>query len=147
LARPRRSVALAALAALAAALVAAGCGEAEERTMTAREFVAEMNRNGAALKLGPVLTENADGVPINEVEITRTAPTPTGEGSEPEASGHATLIVLGDAEEATGEYDRCQGAPSLSCYRAANVVLRVEDLQPTDRALLTSAISALASEG
>lgn len=137
----------AALAALAAALVAAGCGGEEERTLTAREFVAEMNRNGAALKLGPVLTENADGIDINEVEITRPAPTPTGEGTEPDHSGHATLIVLADAEQAGDEYDRCQGAPILSCYRAANVVLRVEDLEPTDRALLTSAISELASEG
>jgi len=139
----RRSLAL---AAAAVTLLAAGCGDGEEeRTMSARDFVSEMNQAGAALKLGPVLTQNADGLDITEVTIKRTAPTPTGEGQDLAPSGDATLIVLADAEEAKGEYDRCQGAPSLSCYRAANVVLRVEDLQPTDRALLTSAISQLAS--
>lgn len=135
-----------ALLAVAVALVAAGCGsDEEERVLTAREFVAEMNRNGAALKLGRVLTENPEGIDVIAVEIARTAPTPTGEGTQPPRSGDATLLVLADAEAARAEYDRCQGAPSLSCYRAANVVLRIEDLQPTDRALLTAAISALAS--
>jgi hypothetical protein len=136
-----------ALAAVAGALLLAGCGGADERQLSAREFIGEMNDNGAALKLGPVVTQNEDGVDVNEVTILRTAPTPTGEGSKPRPSGSATLLVLPDAEAAMDEYDRCQGAPSLSCYRAANVVLRIEDLQPTDRALLTSAISNLATSG
>lgn len=133
--------------AVAVALLVAGCGGSEERTLSAREFISEMNRNGAALELGPVLTQNPKGVDVTKVTIERTAPTPTGEGTAPPPSGDATLLVLADAEEATAEYERCQGAPSLSCYRAANVVLRVEDLQPTDRALLTAAISELASDG
>ena len=141
----RRAIAL---GALAFALPASGCGGGEEEhRFTAREFIAEMNRNGAQLKLGPVLTENEDGVDVNQVTIARTAPTPTGEGTKPLPSGSATLLVLADAEEAGAEYDRCQGASTLSCYRAANVILRVEDLQPTDRALLTAAISDLASGG
>jgi hypothetical protein len=135
------------LAAVAGALLLAGCGGADERQLSAREFIGEMNDNGAALKLGPVVTQNEDGVDVNEVTILRTAPTPTGEGSKPRPSGSATLLVLSDADAAMDEYDRCQGAPSLSCYRAANVVLRIQDLQPTDRALLTSAISNLATSG
>ncbi len=136
-----------AVCALAVALLAAGCGGEEERQLSAREFVAEMNRNGAALELGPVIAQNENGVDVTEVKIAQPAPTPTGEGTKPAPSGSASLLVLADAEAATDEYERCQGAPSISCYRAANVILRVEDLQPTDRALLTAAISKLASAG
>jgi hypothetical protein len=136
-----------ALVAVAGALLLAGCGGANERQLSAREFVTEMNRNGAALKLGPPVSGGQDGADVNEVTFSQTAPTPTGEGSKPKPSGSATIVVLPDAEAAMDEYDRCQGEPSLSCYRAANVVLRIEDLQPTDRALLTSAISGLATDG
>jgi hypothetical protein len=136
-----------ALAAVAGALLLAGCGGANERQLSAREFIAEMNRNGAALKLGPALPEGEDGAEVSRVTISQTAPTPTGEGSKPRPSGSATIVVLSDAEAAMDEYDSCQGEPSLSYYRAANVVLRIEDLQPTDRALLTSAISGLATDG
>lgn len=126
------------------ALLAGGCGS--ERKLTAQEFVDEMNANGAALRLGPVITQNPDGADVNEVTLTRTAPAATGEGSKPTASGGATLLVLADSSAAGDEFDRCQGAPALTCFRAANVVLRVEDLQPTDQARLTTAIESLADE-
>jgi hypothetical protein len=143
----RRAQAALALAVALAALVAGCGGGEEERTLTPREFIREMNANGAALKLGPVLTQSADGVDVNEVTIAKTAPTPTGEGSRPAASGSATLLALPDADAARDEYERCQAGTLLSCYRAANIVLRIESLQPTDRAALTAAISALASDG
>jgi hypothetical protein len=130
---------------IAAALVIAGCGN-EERHLSARDFVDEMDQNGASLKLGPVVGTE-DDAETYRVTISQTAPTPTGEGSKPKPSGSATLLVLPDAQAAMDEYDKCQGEPSLSCYRAANVILSIEDLQPTDRALLTAAISNLASDG
>jgi hypothetical protein len=127
------------------ALLAAGCGS--ERKLTAAEFVEEMNANGASLQLGPVITQNPDGADVNETKITGTAPTATGEGSKPVPSGSATLIVLDDSGAAEDEYARCQDSQALTCFRAANVVLRVEGLEQTDQALLTTAIEGLADEG
>jgi hypothetical protein len=126
-------------------LLGGGCGS--ERKLTATEFIDEMNANGASLELGPVITQNPDGTDVVEVKFTRTAPTATGEGAKPAASGSATLLALDDSAAAEDEYARCQGAPALTCFRAANIVLRVEELEPTDQALLTTAIEGLADGG
>jgi hypothetical protein len=134
---PRLAVALALIA-----LLGAGCGS--ERKLTAGEFVDEMNANGASLALGHVITQNPDGADVIEVKLTHTAPTATGEGTRPAPSGSATLLVLDDSSAAEDEYSRCQGSPDLTCFRAANIVLRVEGLEPTDQALLTTAVEGLA---
>ena len=132
-------------ASLSAVLVLglAACGG--ERVFTAGEFVDEMNANGAALKLGPVLTQNPEGIAVNEVTLTSAAQSATGTGPTPAESASASLLVLSDADAAGEEYDRCQRAASLTCYRAANVVLRVENLQRADQAQLTTAVEAIAS--
>lgn len=125
------------------ALVAAGCG-GEERTFTPQGFVDEMNANGAALELGPVLATNTEGVEIFSVTFSEPAPSATGEGTPPaEAGGSASLLVVEDADGAREEFARCETAPSLTCFRAANAVLRVEELEAADRARITTALESI----
>jgi hypothetical protein len=137
-------VALAAAAAVTSLALASGCGGDQERYFTAQDFVDQMNQNGASLRLGRVLSEGGESGDVNAVKIQGTAPSATGEGAKPKPSGAATVLVLGDAEAASDEYEQCSDSPGLTCFRAANVLLRVEHIQPTDQAELTTAIEAMA---
>lgn len=142
LATARRNLAR---AALAAALLVAGCGEKE---FTAESFIDSMNDHGATLALGPVIAENPDGVEVHRITFTETAPSATGEGEGTEAAnGDATLLIFDGSGDAEDEFDRCNGAPALTCFRASNAVLRVENLQPSDRARITTAIQGVGSDG
>jgi hypothetical protein len=59
------------------------------------------------------------------------------------AAGSLT-ITEGD-DEAVAEYERCESAASLVCFRAANAVLILEDTVPNqDLARIEAAISAMA---
>ena len=147
--RPRRSALLASgLAALLAAVVltaATGCGE---KQFTPESFLEAMNDHGATLELGPVLTTNPDGIEVHEVTLTKIAPSATGEGADTEGeNGAASLLVFDGSGDAEDEFDRCNTAPALTCFRAANAVLRVEDLQPSDRARITTAVQGIANDG
>jgi hypothetical protein len=112
-----------ALATFAAATLAAGCGDGE-RTFTAPEFVAEANRNGAALELGAPLT-----VAAGDDEVYGIAIASRGGNGRAEATGEhggGSLRVTDDDAAAADEHARCESAASLICYRAANVVLIFE---------------------
>jgi hypothetical protein len=137
-------VALAAATAVTALALAGGCGGSQERYFTAQDFVDQMNQNGASLRLGRVISEGGEDGDVSAVKIQGTAPSATGEGAKLKPSGAATVLVLGDAEAASDEYDRCADSPGLTCFRAANVLLRVEHIQPTDQAELTTAVEAMA---
>jgi hypothetical protein len=125
-----------------AALAAAGCGE---RTFTASELVDAANEKGAQLALGEQLTTSRGGAEVYVV---------TSAGSSGEANpqlegggGKGTLIVADGTEGGAGEFERCEATADLTCFRAANVVLRFESLDAPDQARISGAISALASEG
>lgn len=141
--RPRlRTVAVAPAVVLLALLAACS----EEKRFTAGGFIAAMNDNGAALALGPVETKDGDGDVVRTVTFTEVAPSATGAG--PAAmSGDAALLVFGGTGDAEDEFERCDATPALTCFRAANVVLRVGDLQPSDRARLATAIEAIGASG
>jgi len=127
------------------AIAAAGCGE---KQFTAESFIDAMNEHGATLALGPVLTTNPEGIEVHQVTFTETAPSATGEGEgTEEANGDATLLIFDGDGDAEDEFDRCNGAPALTCFRAANAVLRVENLQPSDRARITTAIQGVGADG
>lgn len=131
-------------AAALVALLLAGCGGEAEREFTPQELVAAINAHGAAVQLGDVVTENEDGVAIYTVRFTEPAVGVTGEGSATSAlHGSGSLLTLEDAAAAREEYERCSGAPSLTCFRAANAVLRFEDLEPADQARLVTALEAI----
>ncbi len=136
----------AALASLPALALLGGCGG--EKQFTAAGFIDAMNDHGAALALGPVLTTNPDGIEVHSVELTATAPSATGEGSGADpVSGEATLLVFDGSGDAEDEFARCESGPALTCYRAANAVLRIAELQPSDRAALTTAIEGIGDGG
>ncbi|MDQ3730196.1 MAG: hypothetical protein M3355_11490 [Actinomycetota bacterium] len=113
---------------IAAAIVApVGCGEGQ-RTFTASEFVGEMNDEGADLELGADLPNTQASVEVSEIRF----------GSD----GDGTLTVAEDAEGGISEYERCESAATLLCYRAANVVvifdgaeIAVGDLEPVEAAI------------
>jgi hypothetical protein len=57
------------------------------------------------------------------------------------------LTVTEDSETGLAEYQQCEAAATLLCYRAANVVAIFEDtLPPEDRSRLDAAVSSLGSD-
>jgi len=122
-------------------LLAGGCGG--ERTFTADDFVAEVNAEGAEIELGDVITTNQEGVEVRAIQLGSTGLSPTGAAAEPGATG--AMLVLGDAGAAEDELDRCESAPAFTCFRAANVVLRFEDIFPEEQQRLSEAFQAIAS--
>lgn len=132
-----------ALSLVCAATVLSACGG--ERTFSAQEFIDEMNDNGAALALGSVLTTNPDGVDIYSISLTELS---TGVGSAPQAvpeglPGSGSMLVLDSADTARSEFARCEQSPELTCFRAANAVLRFQALQAGDQARIVTAIQAI----
>lgn len=119
----------------ACALALAACGE--ERTYEAEEFVDEANAQGAGMELGEPLSSTDAGTEVFAIELASSATQVHGGGS---------LIVGEDVEEGQAEFARCESAASLICYRAANVVLRLEEIAPEQRSQLDEAFSALGSD-
>ena len=124
------------------ALLAAGCSG--ERSFEADEFVDEVNAEGAGLVLGEPLTSLEEGADVYVVSF-EDAPAP--EVSAGRAHSGGSLVVTEDADAATAEFQRCEGAVTLTCYRAANVVLYF-DAEPTEPHVtkVDAAIRALAEE-
>ncbi|GIK76983.1 MAG: hypothetical protein EDQ89_05940 [Acidobacteria bacterium] len=133
-----------AVAALLAAALAAGAG-CGERTFTASGLVDAANAEGARLALGERLTTSPEGA---EVYVIRSAASPG--AANPQLvgdGGKGTLLVADGSGSGADEFDRCEATADLTCFRAANVVLRFESLDAPDRARISGAISALASDG
>jgi len=129
---------------LAATSTLTGCGE---RSFTAEEFVDEANANGVALTLGEPLSTEQGGTQLYSVTISE--PTggdpPSGNTEIGESHGGGSLRVEDDSEAAEAEYTRCEQS-LLFCFRAANVVLIVEDAEPETLARLTAALRAIEDE-
>ena len=136
----RAGTAVAGVAALIACLATvAGCGST---TFTAEELVAELNAHGAEVALGePLAAEGA--VEIHSLELGD----PAEDGDDHAHAGGGSLMIAEDDESALAEYQRCESAASLLCFRAANAVLLLEDsVQRDDLARLESAVRSLASD-
>jgi hypothetical protein len=137
---------------LAPAALTVGCGE-QEATFTAQEFITEANRNGASLELGdPVQASGAE----DEIYGLAMEPTPEsaeghdedGAGTNGESHEHrgGSLRITENDAAAQEEHARCEGAATLLCYRAANVVVILEpEVSPSELARLTNAIRAMGS--
>jgi hypothetical protein len=123
-------------------LLIAGCGE---REFEPGEFVDAANEEGAGLVLGDSLTSITEDVEVYALAFEE-ADEPAGSGGH-EHGGGGSLLVAGDAESAAGEYERCEETVSLTCYRAANVVLYF-NAAPSDEhvAKVDAAIRALGDE-
>jgi hypothetical protein len=125
----------------------AGCGS-DPTTFTAEEFVAEMNERGAGLVLGEPLLSAGGAGEVYELELAESGATgATGpEGVEGEHVG-ASVTVLEDPDAGLAEYERCESAATLLCFRVANVVMIFEGaLLPADLERLESAVRAMESE-
>jgi hypothetical protein len=120
---------------VAGVLTLVACGG--ERTFEAEEFVDEANEHGAGMELGEPLSAVHTETEVFSVELASSATQVHGGGS---------LVVADDLEDGQAEYERCEGAASLTCYRAANVVLRLEDVSPEQRAQIDGAFAALESD-
>jgi hypothetical protein len=119
-----------------AASALAGCGE--ERTFEAPDFVEAANGAGAGIELGEPLSTNDPGRQVYAVELASSATQTHGGGS---------LTVTETIETGEAEYRRCEGAATLACYRASNVVLIVEadELAPEQLSRLEDAFRKLGS--
>lgn len=123
--------------------LASGCGSGE-RNFDAEGFLEEINAQGGELELGPVLTTRDDGL---DVHVIKFAGDLTDSQLHSPDSGSGTMIVMGDTEAAEQEFARCDSASALTCFRAANVVLRFEEMGAADRARIFGAVEAIASKG
>lgn len=111
-----RGTALATGAAIAAI---AGCGGGE--TMSADEFLAEMEQRGVGIEVtnDELVTDDPDK-DLRAIELERLPGSP--KGPHP----HGSLAVYDDVGGADEGLETCRGAADLLCYRAANVVVVLE---------------------
>jgi len=128
------------IAALAA--LATGCGETQ---FSAAGFVDAANEQGAELGLGKQISSTDAGEPIMAVRYAAAA------GGEPNpqlhtGQGSGSLIAAADPASAAAEFDRCEGSAGLTCFRAANIVLEFEGMDAADRARVSGAVAALATQ-
>lgn len=132
------------LAAAAAAAAIAGCGS--ETTFSADEAVAEINRHGGELELGEHLTTSAEGAEVHAVSFADSgAAEHEGEGEHSHFAG--TLVITDDDEEALAEFQRCEAAASLVCFRAANALVVFDDTTDAeDLQQLADAVRGLGEE-
>ena len=117
-----------------AIVLLAGCGGGD-RVFEPEELVTELNGAGAEIKLGPVLTTNPNGVDVISVFVAD----PAGQGD----LGAGTMVLLEDSDAARDEFARCEAAPTLVCFRAANGVLRFEELLPQGQAQVEAALRGI----
>jgi hypothetical protein len=119
--------------------VVAGCGSGP--TFTAEELIAAVNEHGGGLNLGSPLASADEGVEAHTLSFTDTASAP----ADVHAGG--SVLIAEDDDTALAEYQRCERAASLICFRAANAVLMFEDSVPNaDLVRVREAIRALGSE-
>jgi hypothetical protein len=125
--------------ALAALAVAAGCGGEDEFRFSAEEFVFEANARGAALELGTPLVSSREGTEIHELAV-------IGVGGTGDHGG-GSLTVTADSAAGLAEFERCEAATSLLCFRANNVVVALEDeLDREQVGTLERALSRMAAD-
>ena len=114
-----------ALLALAAAAVT-GCGS--EATLSASDFIDRIKAEGVSIELGPRLAARGDADELYAVTLPPLpgAPAPPpGSESAPGASG--SLYVFGDTGAAEDQLKACEAAAGLLCYRAANIVVILDE--------------------
>jgi hypothetical protein len=130
-----------------AALTLAACGS--EKSLTASEFVDQVNEQGVSLELGRQLPAGSDADAVHAVTLPRLPgePRPV---PDRESSGHGpngTLYVYGDSGGAGEELDACRASGGLLCFRAANVVVVLDQQESGISAQrLSLAIQRLASD-
>jgi hypothetical protein len=115
------------LAVLVAAPLVAGCGGGGQ-TFTASEFVDRINAEGVSVELGRQLPSGGNAKELHAVKLPplpgEHAPAP---GSEGDGGASGTLYVFGDSGGAEDQLEACRGSGGLLCFRAANIVVILDD--------------------
>jgi hypothetical protein len=120
---------------LAAILLLAGCGGGE--TFSAGDLVSQLNDHGAGLALGEQLPSTREGIELYGLRFSNQV------AGDAEASG-GSLTITADSDAGAAEYQRCQSAGSLICFRADNAVITFEgELPAADRSRLAAALRSL----
>jgi hypothetical protein len=135
---------LAFLAAAAALVALAGCGAPYE---DAQSFVDAANAEGAGFELGPSLSSSNPDYDIYALELEGAQDPHEGEEAGQAHLGGGSITVAPGEDEALAEYEECEAAATLLCWRAGNVTLVLEgEIGAEERARVSDAISALGSE-
>jgi hypothetical protein len=120
------------------------CGD--DQTYTADGLVSELNDHGAGLEMGEALPSNREGIDLRGLRFA-TDPSAALKAGGAEEGGSGSLTITPDADAGLAEYQRCESAGALVCFRADNAVLIFEDeLAAADRARLASALQAIAGD-
>ncbi len=140
-----RTIIIIVLAILPASALAACGGKPYE---DAQAFVAAANAEGADLRLGPTLSTNNPEHDVYALEVGGGG----GLAEEADEGGQAhlgggSITVTESEDDARLEYEECESAATLLCYRAGNVALVLEgEITPAQRARIDAAIEALATD-
>jgi hypothetical protein len=133
-----------ALLAALGVLALASCGG--ERTFSAEEFIEEANSHHAGLVLAEPLDSLREGVEVYELQFAGGG-SPSESDGPVDAHGGGTLAITEDSDAGAAEFERCEAAASLICFRAANAALYFEGaLAPADLARVEDAIRAMGAE-
>jgi hypothetical protein len=104
----------------------AGCGE--EKTFTGPEFADRIAEQGVAIHLGRRLHSSGDADQLFAVSLSRLRgeppPRPDAEGG---GGASGTLYVFGDDGGAEDQLQACRASGGLICFRAANVVVVLDE--------------------
>jgi hypothetical protein len=144
----RRAAPLLALLGLTTAGLLGGCGSGEHK-FTPEGFVEAINAEGAGVALGPTITTTPSGIEVHEVTLTAALTdvgSPVTDTSRSD-NGSGSLLIAGDADAARDEFERCDSVEELTCFRAANAVLRFEEMDGADQARIVTSLEAIETEG
>jgi hypothetical protein len=121
--------------------LASGCGE---RTLSAEEFVSEVEDEGVELELGKELISEDEDKELYELELEPLPGADLPGGVDP-AHTAGSLAVYDEVDQAVNGLEECESAADLVCYRAANVVVVLEG-NTIEAQRLAVAIQKLAQE-
>jgi hypothetical protein len=109
-----------------AGLLFIGCGSTQ--MFTASEFADRINAEGVSIKLGRQLPSGGNAKELYAVALPPLPGEPAPRrGSEGDPGASGTLYVFGDTGGADDQLDGCRGSGGLLCFRAANIVVVLDD--------------------
>jgi hypothetical protein len=126
-------------------LSVAGCGSSSP-TLTASEFIDRINGEGVSIVLGQQLSSggNADELYAVELPPAPGQPKPPPD-SEAESGASGSLYAFDDVGGAEDQLEGCQASAGLLCFRAANIVVVLDEhSSPLEARRLAVAIQRLA---
>jgi hypothetical protein len=105
-----------------AAVSVAGCRS--EKTFTAAEFVGKVEEQGVSLHLGRRLATQSGADQLYAITLPRLPGEPASSTGEEGGRGpNGSVYVYDDANGAGEELSACRASQGLLCFRAANIVV------------------------